>query len=146
MAKRLSDNMDLPLTESQKTCVDYYLSHRPYSYTAAYRACFPNDHSNPNTVRSHASEVFNNPRVKKYKEERLQKIYEEANINAEAIAIQLASIAYDDDKERTGYALKALDLLQKQLGLQTKNQNINADVSSAVQIVEDLPDEADKTE
>lgn len=74
----------------------------------------------------------------KYKEERLQEIYDEANINAQTIALRLASIAFDNRDENTSSALKAIDLLQKQLGLQNKNINLDADINAAVQIIEDI--------
>ena len=74
----------------------------------------------------------------KYKEERLQEIYDEANINAQTIALRLASIAFDNRDENISSALKAIDLLQKQLGLQNKNINLDADINAAVQIIEDI--------
>ena len=119
MSDGRSKDIDRPLNDNQKACVDYYLSHLPYNQTAA-------------------SKFFHNPRVMKYKEERLNELYEEANINAQTIALRLGSIAFDEDKENLSSSLKAIDLLQKQLGLQSKSVNIDADVNAAVQIVEDI--------
>lgn len=138
MSDGRSTDIDRPLTDQQKACVDYYLSHLPYNQTAAYNAVYPSQGRNARTLSTAASKFFHNPRVMKYKEERLKELYEEANINAEAIALRLAGIAYNDDKDNTQYALKAIDLLQKQLGLQNKNVNLDADVKGAVQIVEDI--------
>ena len=61
--------------------------------------------------------------------------FEEASINAERIALKLAEIAFADKKDES-YSpqaqLKALDLLQKQFGLQ--NQKITADVNNDINI------------
>lgn len=133
-----SKDLDKPLTESMKACVDYYLSHLPYNQTAAYNAIYPSNGRSARTLSTAASKFFANPRVKKYKEERMQELYEEANINAQAIALRLSNIAFDTDKENISYALKAIDLLQKQLGLQNKNVNLDAEVNAAVQIIEDI--------
>lgn len=138
MSDGRSKDIDKPLTEQMKACVDYYLSHLPYNQTAAYNAIYPSQGRNARTLSTAASKFFHNPRVMKYKEERLQELYDEANINAQAIALRLAGIAYDTDKDNLSASLKALDLLQKQLGLQNKNVNIDADINAAVQIVEDV--------
>ena len=139
MSTGRSDDIDRPLTDQMKSCVDYYLSHRPYNQTAAYNAVYPSQGRNAKTLQTAASKFFRNPRVIKYKEERLKELYDEANINAQTIALRLSDIAFDEDKDNISSSLKALDLLQKQLGLQNKNINLDADVNAAVQIVEDIP-------
>lgn len=138
MSDGRSKDVDKPLTDQMKACVDYYLSHLPYNQTAAYNAIYPSQGRSAHTLQTAASKFFHNPRVMKYKEERLQELYDEANINAQSIALKLASIAFDDDEEKVSFSLKAIDLLQKQLGLQNKNINLDADVNAAVQIVEDI--------
>ena len=138
MSDGRSKDIDRPLNDNQKACVDYYLSHLPYNQTAAYNAIFPSQGRSAHTLQTAASKFFHNPRVMKYKEERLNELYEEANINAQTIALRLGSIAFDEDKENLSSSLKAIDLLQKQLGLQSKSVNIDADVNAAVQIVEDV--------
>lgn len=138
MSDGRSKNKDMPLTDQMKACVDYYLSHLPYNQTAAYNAIYPSQGRSERTLQTAASRFFHNPRVMKYKEERLQEIYDEANINAQTIALRLAQVAFDNRDENTSSALKAIDLLQKQLGLQNKNINLDADINAAVQIVEDI--------
>lgn len=138
MSDGRSLDIDKPLTDQMKACVDYYLSHLPYNQTAAYNAVYPSQGRNARTLQTAASKFFHNPRVMKYKEERLQELYDEANINAQSIALRLSSIAFDNNEENTSFSLKAIDLLQKQLGLQNKNINLDADVNAAVQIVEDI--------
>ena len=138
MSDGRSKNKDMPLTDQMKACVDYYLSHLPYNQTAAYNAIYPSQGRSQRTLQTAASRFFHNPRVMKYKEERLQEIYDEANINAQTIALRLAQVAFDNRDENTSSALKAIDLLQKQLGLQNKNINLDADINAAVQIIEDI--------
>ena len=138
MSDGRSRDENMPLTDQMKACVDYYLSHLPYNQTAAYNAIYPSQGRNERTLQTAASRFFHNPRVMKYKEERLQEIYDEANINAQTIALRLASVAFDTRDENTSSALKAIDLLQKQLGLQNKNINLDADINAAVQIIEDI--------
>lgn len=141
----MSTDINLPLNDKDKAVVDYYLSHYPYNQSAAYAAILSPDRERPwNTIHPLASRFFNNPRVKKYKEERMKEIYEEANINAESIALRLADIAWNIEKDNTAHALKALDLLQKQLGLQNKNVKVDADVQAGITIVDDYGD--NKTE
>jgi len=58
-------------------------------------------------------------------------------------------LADKDDKVYTpSIQLKALDLLQKQLGIQTNKQNITADINEQVVIINDMEglDATDKTE
>lgn len=133
----LSTDINLPLNDNAKAVVEYYLSHTPYNQSKAYAAIFPSETRKRSTLDSYASEFFKNPRVKAYKEKRMKEMLEEANINAESIALRLGEIAWDKRDEATTSALKALDLLQKQLGLQNKNVQLNADVTAGVTIVDD---------
>ena len=141
---KMSTDINLPLNDNAKACVEYYLSHLPYNQTNAYDAIYPNKGRSRDLTKNYASQFFRNPRVKKYKEERMKEIYEEANINAESIAVRLSKIAFDERDESISSSLKALDLLQKQLGLQNKNINMNADVQAGVTIIDDYGTTEDK--
>ena len=57
----------------------------------------------------------------------------------------MAMAEKDDQYYTPAIQTKALDLLQKQLGLQQTKAKIDADVNAVVQFVEDIPDDADKT-
>lgn len=137
----LSENIDLPLNDNAKACVEYYLSHLPYNMSAAYKAVYPSNGRSQGTLNNKASAFFKNPRVQRYKEQRLKELYEEANINPETIAMRLAGIAFDTRDEVLNSSLKALDLLQKQLGLQNKNVNMNADINAGITIIDDYGSE-----
>lgn len=92
-----------------------------------------------------STQLMKNPEVKARISELEREIFEANRINAEHIANELATMAFGDVGEETGIShqtkLKALDLLQKQAGLQT--QNIKADVNQdiVIQIKGEKPDE-----
>ena len=86
-------------------------------------------------ARGRYGKTFRKPEVKEYIEA-LQKVaFDNACITAERVALKLGEIAFadkgDNDYNATAQ-LKALDLLQKQLGLQ--KQNINADLHTDINI------------
>lgn len=87
-------------------------------------------------ARKSYCKVFRKPEVKEYITH-LQKIaFENACINAERVALKLGDIAFaekGDEIYNTNAQLKALDLLQKQLGLQ--KQKLEADVNTEINIV-----------
>ena len=70
---------------------------------------------------------MNKPEIKEYIEKRRTEIYDSLNIDANRIAQEIADIAFADKGDEvynTSSKLKALELLQKQFGLQ--NQKIEA--------------------
>ncbi len=81
-----------------------------------------------------STQLMKNPEVKARIKELEREIFEANHIDAEHIANELATMAFGDVGEETGIShqtkLKALDLLQKQVGLQT--QNIKADVNQDI--------------
>lgn len=134
------------MTAAQQRFADEYLANG-YNAAAAYRVAYPN--ASDASAKAVAYRVLKYPDVKKYIDERRNLIYDSLAIDAAHIAEQLASIAFaekGDEVYNVQAKIKALDLLQKQLGLQTKNQNISADVAGQVTIVEDLPNEDNTAE
>lgn len=80
--------------------------------------------------------------VRDYITELEKDTYELMRINAEHIANELSKFAFGelDEKYNTpANKLKALEMLQKQLGLQT--QNLKADVEGNIEIKVDIIDE-----
>lgn len=79
--------------------------------------------------------TYRKPEVKAYIKALQQVEFEAACITAERVGLKLAEIAFaakgDEDYNATAQ-LKALDLLQKQLGLQ--HQHIEADISTDINI------------
>lgn len=86
-------------------------------------------------ARKEYAKVKKKPRVQEYIAALQKAEFEAACINAERIGLKLAEIAFaekgDADYNATAQ-LKALDLLQKQLGLQT--QKVEADVKTEINI------------
>lgn len=122
----------MALTKKEKAFCEEYVANggnASRAYFAAYdTSCIEN-------ARKGYCKVFKKPEVKEYIRE-LQKVaFDNACINAERVALRLSEIAFadkDDEHYNISSQLKALDLLQKQLGLQ--HQKIEADVSTDINI------------
>lgn len=121
----------MKLTKKEKAFCEEYVANggnASRAYFAAYDTTIEN-------ARKEYCKVFRKPAVKEYIRE-LQKVaFENACINAERVALRLSDIAFadkDDEYYNISAQLKALDLLQKQLGLQ--HQKIEADVSTDINI------------
>ena len=91
-----------------------------------------------NTANAQGWRTLQRPRVHEYVAALQKQAWEAACISAERVGLKLAEIAFaaKDDEQYTPTAqLRALDLLQKQMGLQ--HQKIEADVSTDINIVID---------
>lgn len=122
----------MALTKKEKAFCEEYVANggnASRAYFAAY------DTASIENARKGYCKVFKKPEVKEYIKE-LQKVaFDNACINAERVALRLSEIAFadkDDEHYNISSQLKALDLLQKQLGLQ--HQKIEADVSTDINI------------
>ena len=121
----------MPLTGKQQEFIKQYLANG-YNATKAYEKAYNCDYSNAN---KNAYRTLHNPDVQA--EIALQQKYhfDSLNISAEHIADELAVMAFSrkGDKEyNANVKLKALDLLQKQLGLQ--RQKLEAEVNTDINI------------
>jgi phage terminase small subunit len=86
-------------------------------------------------ARKRYCKTFRKPEIKEYITALQKEAFEEACITAERVALKLSDIAFADKKDEdypVSAQLKALDLLQKQLGLQ--HQKIEADISTDINI------------
>lgn len=133
---------DLNITD--KTFIMTYLTNG-HNAQAAYELTHPNS--------SHYSAGANASRAKKalqrFIDEKVQERYDELNITADHIIQQLAEMAFsakEDEIYNATIKIKALDLMQKQMGLQNKNVKVDADVNAAVTFVDDLKPDEDKSE
>lgn len=103
-----------------------------YNATQAYLAVYECD---KDTAPAGGCRLLKKPHIKEYVRELQKEIFEAAAINGERIALKLAEIAFagkDDEYYGANSQLKALDLLQKQLGIQT--QKVEADVKTDIVI------------
>lgn len=113
----------MALTAAQKDFCEEYLSNG-CNALAAYFAAFPKA-KKENRKPSYPYTLLKKPEIKEYIEARRTEIYEAYNIDANHIAEELASMAFaekGDSIYTANVKLKALELLQKQFGLQ--NQKI----------------------
>lgn len=111
-------------SQSKAFCEEYVAN--GYKAVEAYMIAYPNS-SRESAYRS-SSKVLLKPEIKQYIKDIQRERFEALNISAERIAEKLAEIAFADKKD-TDYTatsqLKALDLLQKQLGLQSQKMELN---------------------
>lgn len=87
---------------------------------------YPN--AKESTAKTDAWIVLKRPRVKEYIADLQKDGFERLCINAERIAAELAEIAFADKQDDTytvNFKLKAIELLQKQLGLQATKVDTN---------------------
>ena len=119
------------MTKKEKLFCEEYIANggnASRAYALAYE-CSIED------ARKRYCKTYRKPEIKEYIRA-LQKVeFEAACITAERVGLKLAEIAFadkgDEDYNATAQ-LKALDLLQKQLGLQ--HQHIEADISTDINI------------
>lgn len=119
------------LNKSEKRFCEEYVANG-YHCALAYQKAYPN--ANYETCRSNASRKMKKQEIKDYIAQLQQEAFEENCINGNRIALELAYLAFERDAEKVAHSnkLKAIDLLQKQLGLQQKK--IDADVNGEVNI------------
>lgn len=115
----------MALTAKQKAFAEEYVANG-YKPMDAYRVIFPD--ATDATVKSNTYVMLKRPEVKEYIQQIQKERFEALNISAERIAEKLAEIAFsaknDEDYTATSQ-LKALDLLQKQMGLQNQKVELN---------------------
>lgn len=122
----------MALTKKEKAFCEEYIANG-CNASRAYYACY--DTSSIENARKAYCKVFRKPEVKAYIAELQKEAFEQASINAERVALKLAEIAFaekDDEYYGATAQLKALDLIQKQLGLQ--QQKIEADLTADINI------------
>ncbi len=128
MARRNSDGA---LTKKERDFAEEYVrngGNACQAYLFAYDACY-------DTAKAEGWRLLKRPCVKEYVSQLQKDAYDAACISAERVALKLAEIAFADRKDEDygpSSQLKALDLLQKQLGVQ--HQKIDADVTTNVVI------------
>ena len=116
------------LTAIQRRFLEEYI--KDYNGTRAYMRACPNvDYE---TAKATACHIMKKPEAHEYLDQLEGEKFKELRINAEHIATELAKIAFMDDTASQKDKMKAIELLQKQLGLQ--QQKITADVSTNITI------------
>lgn len=109
------------MTAQQKQFCENYLANG-YNALQAYFDAFPAANRD-NQKPSYPYRLLAKPEIKAYLDERRKEIYDSLNIDAERIAQELADMAFaakGDEIYSANIKLKALELLQKQFGLQNQ--------------------------
>ena len=139
--KELARRNNGELTKKEKAFCEEYVRNNgnaTQAYIVAYDAGYDTAHTN-------GYRVLKRPGVKEYITALQKEAFAAACINAERVAMKLAEIAFaekDDEAYGATSQLKALDLLQKQLGVQS--QKIEANVSTDINITIDEGDNGDE--
>lgn len=121
--------MAMALTKKEKAFCEEYIANgcnASQAYAAVYGCCIED-------ARKRYCKTFRKEEIKEYIAQLQKEAFEAAAINAERVALKLADIAFadkNDDIYIVSAQLKALDLLQKQLGLQ--KQTLEADVKTNI--------------
>lgn len=122
----------MALTKKEKAFCEEYVANGCNASQAYFKVY---DTSCIENARKAYCKTFRKPEVKAYIAELQQEAFERACISAERVALKLAEIAFAEKGDEVYNAtaqLKALDLIQKQLGLQ--HQKIEADVNTEITI------------
>ena len=121
------------LNEKQRKFCELYVSNG-YKQGEAYLEAY--DLTDIDSARAGACRILKNQKIREYITQLQKEAFEAQCINAERVATKLAEIAFaqkDDQYYTAPNQLKALDLLQKQLGLQNQkiemsSQDININI------------------
>lgn len=121
------------LTKKEKAFCEEYIQNG-YNATQAYLAAYGGTYD---TANSTGHRKLKKPEIKAYIEQLQKEAFEAACITAERVALKLSEIAFaakGDDYYNATAQLKALDLIQKQLGIQTQNIKANVDTDIVIEI------------
>lgn len=124
------------MTQKQKLFAEHYLANGFNARDAYYSAFGENGNKQP----SYPYTLLKNKEISDYIQKRREEIYESLNIDATRVMQEIADIAFEPRNEKNvASKLKALELLSKNLSLQT--QKIESKDIIEVSLVEDDNDD-----
>ena len=124
------------MTEKQKLFAENYLANGFNAREAYYSAFGENGNKQP----SYPYTLLKNKEISDYIQKRREEIYNSLNIDATRVMQEIADIAFEPRNEKNvASKLKALELLSKNLSLQT--QKIESKDIIEVSLVEDDNDD-----
>lgn len=124
------------MTEKQKLFAENYLANGFNAREAYYSAFGENGNKQP----SYPYTLLKNKEISGYIQKRREEIYDSLNIDATRVMQEIADIAFEPRNEKNvASKLKALELLSKNLSLQT--QKIESKDIIEVSLVEDDNDD-----
>ena len=122
----------MAINTKQQDFIMEYISNG-FNGIQAYLSAYPN--STVKTARTNAYKLLGKDEIREEIERQVQMILEAKHITAERVLLEIADIAFalkGDEVYDVKAKLKALELLQKQMGLQTTNSNINATIEPVI--------------
>lgn len=123
------------MTEKQKLFAESYLANGFNARDAYYSAFGDNGNKQP----SYPYTLLKNKEISAYIKKRREEIYESLNIDATRVMQEIADIAFEPRNDKNvASKLKALELLSKNLSLQT--QKVESKDIIEVSLVEDSND------
>lgn len=122
----------MALTNKNKLFIEEYIANGYKEQAECYHKIYPD--ASWNTCKTNSSKLLASDAGKQYMREIQHERFERLNITADRIAEELSKMAFGnvDETLKNSDKARALDLLQKQLGLQT--QKVQAEVESNVVI------------
>lgn len=118
------------MTDRQKLFAERYLANG-FNAKEAYEVAFG---AVNNKQPSYPYRLLKKPEIKEYIQSRREEIYDSLNIDAIKVMTEIAGIAFEDT-DNLQVKLRALELLSKNLGLQT--QKLETKEVIEVSLVED---------
>lgn len=122
------------MTDRQKLFAERYLANG-FNAKEAYEVAFG---AVNNKQPSYPYRLLKKPEIKEYIQSRREEIYDSLNIDAIKVMTEIAGIAFEDT-DNVQAKLRALELLSKNLGLQT--QKLETKEVIEVSLVEDKNDD-----
>lgn len=125
---------DRKLTVSEEIFVAEYIANG-FVATEAYRVAYPN--ANPKTVSGEAHKIPKRPVVKKAIMAEMKEHLGDFDELATKALLKLEQMAFaqkGDEYYNPSAQLRAIELIQKQLGLQTQNVKAQVDSTATVEI------------
>lgn len=122
----------MAINTKQQDFIMEYISNG-FNGIQAYLSAYPN--STVKTARTNAYKLLGKDEIREEIERQVKMILEAKHITAERVLLEIADIAFalkGDEVYDVKAKLKALELLQKQMGLQTTNSKINATIEPVV--------------
>lgn len=114
------------LTDREELFIEAYFANN-FNATAAYKEVY-----NPKEKGANASRFANKPHIKAEIQKRMRERLEAKNISAERILDELSKIAFCLAEYDTKDKLKALEMMQKQMGLLTTK--VDANVATVINV------------
>ena len=128
----------MALTFKQKLFCEEYVAAGYKDQIKCYMRAFPD--ASPETANAESWKLLKREPIRAYIREIQKERFDALNVSAERIALKLTQMAFadkDDEVYTPAVQQKALELLQKQLGLQTQRVDAKVEVNNITVDIEE---------